>query len=499
MRAQRVTRVVRIAVAVACLPTLSPARADAENGGFESGGFEGWVADPNWVVVDNSCGYYSGWGGKWWAWSGGEGEPLTGALTSKPFVLDKQAVSLLISGWSSIRGTGQPRRWNYATLNLEDGTEIDRVYAPDTTEFVTAWLDGSEHEGAMVYIEAVDDADQPTFSMLCVDEVRTADLPARYAQPVGPLPKFSPKTSARLGDEKYLVEVSRENGSITRLADKESGLDLILEPRLAGSFRFALPIPGKEPWQTVEANWIFGRDQRISSCEEGGRKLTLRWDGPLLNYLGEEFDASAVMSVELAEGGVLFRLSIDNRSPYPVGETYFPVLGGIQGLGRTYGHLKATEMIRPAPAPEDTPAPDVPAGACTTATIFRVFNSMSWLGDQGPEQYYGYPNDQPAPWIGFHSPKAHHSALLCARDPVDRDLWIRLELVPASSGTTREDGNWPRPDELDGQPVGVELSFVDPAVGPPGDAYEAAPVLLRFLGGGGPEMWRAYTELEGRG
>lgn len=66
--------------------------------------------------------------------------------------------------------------------------------------------------------------------------------------------------------------------------------------------------------------------------------------------------------------------------------------------------------------------------------------------------------------------------------------------MPASSGTPRDDGNWPRPSELKGRPVGVELSFVDAHGGTAGARYEAAPVFLRFLDGGGPELASAYLE-----
>ena len=480
-----------------------PAAAQVINGGFESGGFEGWTADTNWVVVDNSCGYYSGWSGKYWAWSGGKGEPAMGVLTSKPFVLDKDAVRLLISGWSSIHGTGQPRRWNYVTLNLADGTEIDRVYAPDTTAFVPVLLDGSRHRGEKVFLRAVDDADQPTYSMLCIDDVRTADLPRDFAQPVKPLPKFDPKRSLRLEDQNCCVEVSRANGSITRVHDKKSGLDLLLEPRLAGSYRFALPIPGKEPWQTIEANWIFGKDQKLTSHSVESNRMTLRWDGPLKNYLGEPFDVSVTTTIELRDEGVWFGLKIGNASRYAVGETYFPTLGGIKGLGTTRGQLQRTEMVRPSGAAAagrkgrgkaKAEAAPPPAGAgFTTSAIFKVFNNMAPFGDQGPEQFYAYPETQPEPWVGFYAPGAARSVLIGARDPADRSLYLRLELIPASSGTTRDDGNWPRPSELRGAPVGVELSFVDCKGGPAGKSYEAAPVFLKFLDGGAAEMVRDYA------
>ena len=469
-------------LAASCMLFIHAAAAQVANGGFESGGFDGWTADPNWVVVDNSCGYYSGWAGRYWAWSGGKGEPAVGTLTSRPFVLDKDAVRLLISGWSSIHGTGQPRRWNYVTLNLADGTEIDRVYAPDTTAFVPVMLDGSRHRGEKVFVRAVDDADEATYSMLCIDDVHTANLPSEYAEPVKPLPAFSSRRSLRLEDEHYSVDVSRANGSITRIHDKKSGLDLLLEPRLAGSYRFALPIPGKEPWQTIEANWIFGQDQKLTGHSLDGNRLTLHWEGPLKNYLHEPFDVTVTMIIELRDEGVWFDLRIDNTSRYAVGETYFPVLGGIQGLGTTRGQLQRTDMVRPSGT----------APAITTAAIFKVFNNMSPFGDQGPEQFYASPETQPEPWVGFHAPGAARSVLIGAHDPADRNLFLRLELIPASSGSTRDDGNWPRPAELRGAPVGVEVSFVDCKGGAPGKSYEAAPVFLQFLDGDGAELARSY-------
>ena len=489
-------------VCLAALPLLLVgarfAAADVTNGGFETGDFKGWIADPNWVVVDDSCGYYSGWAGKYWAWSGGKGEPAMGNLKSLPFVLDKPAVRLLISGWGSIRGTGQPRHWDYVTLNLEDGTEIDRVWAPDGTNFVPTFLDGSKYRGRKVYIQAVDDADQPTFSMLCIDDVHTADLPREFTRPAPALPPFDPARSVKLEDAAYEIEVSRANGSITRIRDKVAGLELISEPRLAGSFTFALPIPGKEPWQTLEANWIRGREQQLSSFRLDGNRLTLRWDGPLRNYLGEIFAAAASMTIELRDGGVRFDFHIINHSKLPVGEVYFPVLGGIQGLGKTSGQLKATQMIRPTgPAGRKVrgAATQPPAEAinCSAATIFQVFGNMAPFGDQGPEQFYAYPDAQPEPWVGFTAPRLGRSVLIGARDPLDRNLVVRLMLSPSSAGSTRDDGNWPRPEELKGLPVGVELSFVDTVGGPAGRNYSTAPVFLQFLAGAGPEMLKGFA------
>ena len=52
------------------------------------------------------------------------------------------------------------------------------------------------------------------------------------------------------------------SGVITRLHDKPGDLDLLAEPRLAESFRLLLPLPD------LEANYLLGRDQRLTGVEE---------------------------------------------------------------------------------------------------------------------------------------------------------------------------------------------------------------------------------------
>lgn len=447
--------------------SAEPICAQPQNGDFESGSFRGWIADPTWVISHDSRGYYSGWQGKSWAWSGGQGEAATGRLRSQPFTLDKEGVRVRISGWSSIHGTGQPRKWNFVRLQTSDGREIDRVWAPDTTNFVRATLDGTGYRGKTVYLEAVDDADQGAYSMLCLDDVQTVALPP-------PLPALALDSADtwRLEDDRYLVEVRRGNGSVARIRDKAKGLELIREPRLADSFRFTLPIPGKEPWQTIEANYLWGKDQRLSSCDASRGRLVLHWNGPLVNYLGESFDASAEVDISLVPEGVLFRLLIDNRTRYGIGEVYFPLLGGLQGLGRSSLQLEATELV--LPTSQD---------AVTTSDIFRVFTNVSAFGNLGAEQFHSYPKEMVEPWMALRAAKLDRSVYLGVRDPAKRPKTLWLELLPGNANTVREDGNWPRPSELKGQPVGVTLSYVDFPNAPPGKTYQFPPVLLAFHDG----------------
>jgi hypothetical protein len=301
-------------------------------------------------------------------------------------------------------------------------------------------------------------------SMLCIDDVRTVDEPSLALLP--PLPTSDPQSRLTLEDDRYLVEVSRSTGAITRIRDKKGGIELIREPRLADNFRFTLPIPGKDRWDTIEANYVKGKEQKLASFEVAPKRLTLRWDKPMTNYLGEKFDVAATMRIELTDEGIRLGLTIDNATPYTIGEVFFPTIGGIQGLGRTGSQLKTTQLVRPAAA-----------GTVARSDIFRVFTNASPFGDQGPEQFFAYGKGENS-WMGLFSPNGNRFVRFCAAPWPDRGLVLHLELLPGNSATVREDGNWPRPSELDGEPVGVSVSFVDFPNAAPGKTYKAVDVLI---------------------
>jgi hypothetical protein len=282
-----------------------------------------------------------------------------------------------------------------------------------------------------------------------------------------------------LENDRYLVEVNRSNGAIARISDKKRNIELVREPRLADNFRFTLPIPGKEPWQGIEANYVWGSRQKLSSSKAGARALTLYWNRPLTNYLGEKYDVSATMGVALSKEGVLLTLTIDNSTRFQIGEVFFPVIGGVQGIGKTDEQLKATRLVLPTAA-----------NAASAHGIFRVFTNVNWLGDQGPEQFYVYPQDVPAPWMELFATKPDRSVRIGVHGKHDRQPVMRLELIPSNSNTVREDGNWPRPNELKGEPVGVSMCLVDFANAPPKKTYRAPPVLISFHDGD----WHAAKE-----
>lgn len=450
------------------------------NGDFECGDLRGWKADPNWTVDDNSAGgWYSGWQGKRFAFSGKGGEQATGKLRSAPFVLDRDGVEVWIAGWADVWGRTADR-WNYVTLNLatskDAGKELDRVYAPNSVTFTPVVLDGSGYRGRQVYVEAVDNAPQSTFSMLCIDQVRTVALPA-----AAPLPRFDPRRMLRLENRWCRVEVSRTNGSIVRIRDQVGGLELIREPRLADSFRFSLPLPGKESWQATEGNYILGRQQRLTSFRQRPGALELLWKGPLRSEQGKLYPVDVLLRISLERDTIRFGLTIHNHTRFALGEVYAPVLGGLVGLGSRADQRKRTEMALPV------------GGGVQTSRPFHTFQNMSPFGVLYPEQYYAYPATLSMPWMHLYERRSQRGVSLMVQDPVYRYKVLHLEMVPGLAGP-RAEGNWPRPEELGGLPAGVRVSSVHFPYQSPGKTFAAAPVVLWFHGGGWQETARRYGE-----
>ncbi len=450
-----------------------------ENADFEYGDLRGWTADPNWRADNNAAGgWYSGWGGKWYAWSGQGGEQAVGKLRSPGFTLAKQGVEISLAGWADIRGQSSDR-WNYVTLNLADGTELDRRYAPNSVTFTPVVLNGAGHVGEQVYVEAVDDAPEGSYSMLCIDDVSLVNVTAAPSLPA--TPKAKPREVHVLENDLYRIEIDRKNGAIWRIFDKKGGLELIREPRLADNFDFTLPIRKAESWMSTEANFIHGRNQRLTSCERSANSLRLKWAAPLKSVFGEEYDASVEMRIALEGEDIVFNLRIDNHTDLETGEVYYPILGGMQGLGRTPADLKETSMALPSGA------------GLQSARPFHTFQNMSPFGTLYPEQYHRYPDVLSMPWLDLYSSRVRRGVYFGAHDPVARNNILHLQLLPGAA-SQRADGNWPRPEELKGAPSGVRMGLVQIPYQPAGQPFEASPVVVRFHDGD----WHAAAAIYGQ-
>lgn len=285
----------------------------------------------------------------------------------------------------------------------------------------------------------------------------------------------------RIQNDCSLVEVSPDHGLIRRIYDKRGRLELLQEPRLADNFKFSLPIPGEAAWQATEANYILGRDQRLTSHEASETQLKLFWDGPLTSVSGRSYEVSAVMTIQLIDEDIRFRFLIKNASELEIGEVYYPILGGSLGLGEGTDVRKKTQLVLPGTA-------DI-----LKASIYRTFTNAYWLGVIGAQQFYSYPDGLSMPWMALDHYALDRGVYFGAHDPVVRFKVIHLEMLPGTA-PSRAEGSWPRPDELQGQPAGVKMCFVHFPYQPPGRDFEASPVTLRFLDGDWREGAKAYRD-----
>jgi len=137
-----------------------------ENCGFENGDFLDWtVFGEDWEVTNFSG--FSDFHGRFFASTFSDGT-ATGILESAAFPLENySSVNFLINGFAgSISGS------NFVTLNLEsDGTEIARVYAPNSSNFVSATLATTNlYNGTNVFIRIVDNCPDALESWISADD-----------------------------------------------------------------------------------------------------------------------------------------------------------------------------------------------------------------------------------------------------------------------------------------------------------------------------------------
>src|SRR5207244_1978806 len=116
--------------------------------------------------------------------------------------------------------------------------------------------------------------------------------------------------------------------------------------------------------------------------------ILLRWKSPLVNDRGK-FDVRVSMKISLEKQGVEFRLTLENHTPYSIGEVWYPVLGGITGIG----NRADTEEMIPF------------RGWSTDTHLFQEFTPMSGLGIPFPEAYWSYPHPMTMTWMDMYNRK----------------------------------------------------------------------------------------------
>ena len=276
----------------------------------------------------------------------------------------------------------------------------------------------------------------------------------------------------RLENKFTLVEVTPEHGLISRLYDKVGKIELITEPRLADNFRLLVPLPD------LEGNYILGKEQKLTSFEQGEDRLKLTWEGPLTNSQGK-YDLDVIMVLTLVGEALQIDLSIENRMSREIAEVWYPILGGITGLGE---RENTREMINRS-------------GWSTKTQIFQHFPNKGGgaLGIPQAEVYWSYPLPMTMSWMDIYNEKRGRGLYFALHDPVSRYKVLRFELLP---GLANRDGdNWPRPEQVHPElPVGMLAHWTLFPYVKGGETFQAAPAIVQFHQGDWHQGARLYRD-----
>ena len=272
----------------------------------------------------------------------------------------------------------------------------------------------------------------------------------------------------RLENDLYLLEFEPRHGTLNRLRDKAGRLELITEPRLAENFRLLLPLPG------MHANYIIGKDQQLGDARlesEPHPTLRLHWPGPLQNERGR-FNLDVMIWVELVDAEIRFRCQVENRTKHRLAEVWYPVIGGLAGLGAAR-QRRHTKVLVPYLFSQ------------WSRDLFKHFGAGQCLGVFGAEYAFNYAREMSMPWTSLYNPVIKRGFYFAAHDQVRRCKSLAFSLVPGNA-TNRVGDDWPTKSEAQGRPVGVRLSWTFFPYTKPGETFAGDPVVLRCHAGG----WR---------
>jgi len=276
----------------------------------------------------------------------------------------------------------------------------------------------------------------------------------------------------RLENATYRIEVSPENGALSRIYDKQSRTELISEPRLADNFRLLIPIPG------LEGNYVLGTEQKLARHEQNGSLLTLYWQSPLTNSKGK-YDVDARMTIALTEDAAEVKLFLGNRSNRSIDEVWYPVLGGITGIGERENTQETINV----------------GGWSTGTRLFHHFPSLAGgaLGIPFAETYWTYPGGISMPWFDLSNTQMKRGVYIGIHDPISRYKALRFELHPGLAN--RQGENWPTKEEVKaGEPVGILCHWSLFPYIKPGTSFEGPPVHIQFHDGDWHAAARVYRE-----
>ncbi len=254
----------------------------------------------------------------------------------------------------------------------------------------------------------------------------------------------APQGPIRIENDRCLVEVRQDNGAVTRLLDKASGIELTSPRELAENFRLLLVLPDNA------TSTILGKDQALSRVSRAADGLTLAWDGPMKDTAGKPHKLDARMGLKLVGNELQFTFHLDNGTGGKVREVRYPMVGGLGQFGQPGKPGDAMLWI--------------PTSVPRTKEMKSPFGVMQWA----------YPGEANMAFCCIQSVAAKKSLYFAAHDEIARYKVYRFE----------EQGG--------GDAKDVSASVIHNPFTPPGKSFDGSTVVLRVVDGDWHAAGRVY-------
>ena len=241
------------------------------------------------------------------------------------------------------------------------------------------------------------------------------------------------------------LEIEPEHGTISRIVDKASGIELSSQSELAENFRLLVVMPDKK--NTV----IMGKNQKLSDTRADGSILTLRWNGPLKDEEGKTYDIPVRMEIKADGSSLTFQLFLQNKTKDMIQEVWYPFIGGLAGFTSSGGQPNADIW-----APTSSPF---------TKKIELPFGKIA----------LGYPGHMNMSFICVRNAKINRSLYISSQDSVARYKTYNFAEV--------------------GDGIKDVVTYIQHMpFTKPGKSFAGSPIVYRFIDGDWRIAGRVYRE-----
>ncbi len=242
------------------------------------------------------------------------------------------------------------------------------------------------------------------------------------------------------------LRISERSGDLVGLRWKDPELEIIREPRLGENFRLLIPRPG------YEAAYFNSRDQAVSHIEATSDGVICTYNS-LRRDAASENDAETISvrvryRIQIAGKQILFSIEVNNPTDRKLAEVMYGIIGGQHGIANRLD----TETIVPG------------ANANIGSGLFTRFHGGGYGGGNLGIRYdaagFTYPGNMSMGWMDVFNRKAGMGYYYANQDPETRLTLLYFEMRPYTKGATLND-SWPTPEEIDGQPLGMTMGWLN--------------------------------------